>query len=108
VSSVYSTQFFEGTASSGLLGIYTVQSGFVAIVRDVSGFLLPPGGGGIALAGGTSLGSEWLWYETLATLGPIQVAWRGRLVIPAGESFDLTVTGGGSGSAVVSGYLLTV
>jgi hypothetical protein len=104
---VYSERFIAVQDSTDAV-VYTVVSGFKAVIRDVdlywgatvgvSTFYLK-GSAGNVIAVFASTPTE----ETALT-------WRGRQVINEGESFELTgyLADGAAYDAAISGYLLSL
>lgn len=103
---VYSTRFLAFSTTSTETETYTVASGFVAVVRDVSVYSgnTASDGWAVALAdplcylynGGNT--GEAGWHQ-----------WVGRQILNAGEQLlGELFSGGELGSMMVSGYLLTV
>lgn len=104
---VYSTRFFLGTvgATDPLTTVYTVEDGFVAVVRCIT--LFAPSGSG---------GHTGIWAGPAAS--PLVIAWPSvsanagvildlRVVLSAGEVVATKGTNVGSNIVSISGYLLT-
>jgi hypothetical protein len=101
--SVYSTRFLAIAISSSP-GIYTVPAGYVAVVRDIDAW----SSGGILVNWRVSLSGDPAFAGgqfTIEALDQFQ-AWRGRVVVPAGESIQAIADG--PRGLVVGGYLLTL
>lgn len=108
MANVYSTCFYRGVIPTASTVLYTVPTGFVAIVRDITVYN--------AMATSRKGLTGWLIqddnanpiYATLAT-SPSNLTtyqWQGREVLTAGQ----TVVGlayDGSWKVRVNGYLLT-
>jgi hypothetical protein len=102
----YSTQFFAGAIGLGTTALYTVPTGFVVVVRDVTVYgnfaTAEQVGVGLEVAGSIS---GYLLFANPLHPGDL-AEWQGRQVINAGGV--LTAVSGGSGPIVwASGYLLT-
>jgi hypothetical protein len=105
---VYSKQFFQWLNGSGLVASFAVPAGFVAVVKDLSGIVLAPSSG-VAIVQ-ASIGSSAYWYfaELPAGSPPLLLAYRGSMVVPAGQVIQMEVAGAGTNTGVCSGYLLSL
>lgn len=104
-AAVYSTRFDAKQTFSGTSTL-VVPDGFRAILRDLDVFFgeqaLPAE---LRLNGDLGQGL----YVVTNTIGtPSCAQWRGRQVVNPGESFSVTVSGGGNADYALSGYLLTL
>jgi len=104
VASIYSTQFAAVNLTGSLTTLYTVPAGFVAVVRDVSGFMTTTTVGEAIVL---SLQLANVNFATFQSDGSTyqDVHWEGRVVMPAGESLQVADSVA-AGALVVSGYLL--
>jgi hypothetical protein len=103
VRTVYSTRFAALTLapSGSLSAIYTVPSGFVAVLRDIDGIVTSGGAGQLFLG----MGATW-WFEMPLLAATSGFQWRGRQVFLAGETISAqTVTA--TVQMHVTGYLLS-
>ena len=101
MASIYSTRFALITSSSaGPTTLYTVPTGFKAIVRDVSGLASAAPAG---LAVGVNAAESFFSGLSLSNLESFH--WEGRVVLNAGDTLALFVLAG-TVQLVVSGYLL--
>jgi|SRR5580658_3508127 hypothetical protein len=109
---VYSTLFIQAT---GLLGfaVYTVPSGFTAVVRDFDGYGNNTDPTTIVYLVDVTRGFG-SWYGQALTLddvgSPTHYQWSGRQVFHPGDEFAVRVTADVSAAVDVrvSGYLLTL
>lgn len=102
---VYSTRFLA-TAGDPIATVeYTVPDGFVAVVRDVTGYAVNGGTGGITVW--LSIEGWVLWHLPAPPSVPTTYTQSMRVVLQAGET--LTAQGGytATSSVLVSGYLLS-
>lgn len=104
-SPVYSSRFISAPGLSTTRS-YTVPAGYIAIIRDLDAYGNITGFADLYLHGASG---ETLYWFHWSALQQEAVLWRGRQVIYAGESFDVTVSTGGIDAVdvAVSGYLLT-
>lgn len=101
---VYSTSFILADIEGGASATFDVPAGFVAIVRDVSSFSLPPGPAEL-LVSVNGVGCISVNYESAGTGLLLSGHWEGRLVLPLGAT--LTASPTGLAGVAISGYLLT-
>lgn len=103
MASIYSTQFGHGAGTAGATGtLYTVPTGFVAVVRSIGlwnyaggpGFCAINGPGGDAIFVGSSTGAQGM------------STWEGRQVLNPGDTITYDLVSG-DWTWLVSGYLLT-
>lgn len=101
---VYSTRFLS-VHGVGPVAEYTVPSGFVAILRDLDAFKTGTDESAVADMVNASAGvAIWLGHFSGTASW---ISWRGRQVIPAGETVEVSATGTTDVSITVSGYLLS-
>lgn len=99
---VYSTQFFLGVAATNDL-LYTVPTGQVAVLRDVSGF---PSSGFIDVAE-IYEGTDNVYFLQSDWVQPNQGMWhwKGRVVLNSGQSLKFYSYTGATWSLYLGGYL---
>lgn len=103
MGAIYSTRFANITSSAaGPTVLYTVPSGMVAVIRDVSGLCSGAPG---ALAIGINGTQSFMSALALASLQSFQ--WKGRQILNATDTLDLFVLAG-TVQVCVSGYLLAL
>lgn len=101
---VYSTQFLVAADVSGFIE-YTVPDGFTGVLRDVDVFMRPNAAGGAVTILGNA--GNVIAYFTAGIDTAVIGAWRGRQVIPEGQTITANVLTGLADYAL-SGYLLTL
>lgn len=90
--------------AAGVHLLYTVPSGKIAVVRDID--LVT----GLAVAGTAAIfagSSGATFFTSSGAVALVWSEWRGRQVLPAGETLKVVVIGGQQYDVTVSGYLLT-
>lgn len=100
---IYSTSLIQ---AQGLVGSrdYTVQPGFLLVVRDVSAY----NGGGVV---STNLfvkvagAQTFVYFQTVPGGGGAAFHWDGRVVLGPGQTLEANTNG--AWDVTVSGYLLT-
>jgi hypothetical protein len=100
---IYSTRFYGGRPASSPLVLYTVPSGYVAVVRSVQLWVLTSGISvqlAIVATGSTIV-------QRLSASATDFTTYDLRAVLNVGESLEF-VGGNGAHQVTVSGYLLTV
>lgn len=106
-SFVYSTRFVKSALTAANVTYYTVPTGFVAIVRDMtmawSALARTAGVFQVLLNGANS----WVWVGPILASSQDSAHWSGRLVLPAGELIRAAATATGVIHFTASGYLLT-
>ena len=104
MAQVYSTRFISAPLEPAGL-TYTVPDGYVAILRDFDA--VGTGGESVQFTNLDAGATYFLEYFPGSGYGNIQ--WRGRQVVPAGETIAIYVSGASSGgTASLSGYLHTL
>jgi hypothetical protein len=103
---VYSTLLFTGLLPVGTGTLYTVPSGYVAVVRDIEVWSGATSQAGINFGLLSSGFYAVIWNLEIQPSAWQQ--WKGRVVAPAG--LELQGYGGGQSTihACVSGYLLSL
>lgn len=102
---VYSTRFLY-TANIVSAPSYTVPEGFVAVVRDLDASCPSPVTGYYVYLVNTT--RSYIIAISTFPSDNNSAQWRGRQVIPAGESIALNGNPPTGATATVSGYLLTL
>ena len=101
--SVYSTLFAATSyTTTGNHTVYTVPSGFVAVLKDVTAFEYS--GSGRGLLYDVTNGQSWtLWINSSGDYKPFE--WQGMQVFPAGSQMGFTLVSGAF-QLRYNGYLL--
>lgn len=103
----YSTPLIVAGLTPGGGTVYDVPERYVAVVRDVSGYVHAGDTGACEihlLAFGATA-----WDIHCCDQGDRTFHWEGRIVVPGPSTLSVGMTGGGaaSGDIMVSGYLLS-
>lgn len=104
MTALYSTQFAAGTEAGGSTTVvYTVPTGYVAVVRDIEVGAQSPPANSVAInyAGVAEIYS----VDTITQYRTAQ--WRGRVVLNAGDTINVDAIAG-TWTYIISGYLLSV
>lgn len=101
---VYSTRFLQRHGGPSGSDIFVVPAGYVAVIRDLDGWINNVGGGSLTLQG--ALGQQVYAQEQVPLSSGNVLMWRGRVVYEAGES--ITVVCVSAVDYVLCGYLLTL
>lgn len=98
----YSLPLYQGqcAVADGTKTLWTVPAGAVDIVRDIDAFTVTPGAVVLYLR---TDGSSWTALPSAGISTPL--SWRGRQVLEAGQTFDVSVAVG-TVFLRVSGYRL--
>lgn len=101
----YSTQFaaVDGLGA-GVTTLYTVPAGYVAVVRDLNLNDASLGSHSAVVFEG---GSGARLLSVLSSVASGDNPWTGRQVFKAGQTIDLSVSGG-AWAVLMSGYLLSI
>ena len=104
MAKIYSTQFFNGENDTDGAVLYTVPSGFVAVVRSIDVHHVPSAAGQVC---GCVLGSTFVQLGVAAgTTSYNPPPWSGRQVLTAGQAME-GVFSGFYQQIAISGYLLS-
>lgn len=111
MATLYSTHFYDGSPLGGFHTLYTVATGFVAVIRNITCF-----GGGPYY---TALTGPYLAYSDTGTImwaarSPEAVnghlyEYDGRIVVPAGRGIaaSIVTAEAGNWAFTISGFLLS-
>lgn len=106
---VYTEQLLSLSLGPTEIGTYETPEGYVAVIRDVTGYLDNQGGESIAeVVCGPTSGNPLIWDCPNDT--GIRMHWQGRMAIPFGDAFTVALGGPTTCSAdiVVTGFVLTL
>jgi hypothetical protein len=101
LATIYSIRMAEASVASTSVTPYTVPAGFVAVVVSINCLFVGSGAVGSVLRSG---GVANIFYHK-STAADEFAQWAGRAVLNAGESLELSTTGG-TVQFFVSGYQL--
>lgn len=102
MASIYSTRFIGQTVVAGTPAIYTVASGYTAVVRHITLVAVASGVTGISV----SLPGDCFVYHATSLATAPSIDWVGRQVFNGGDQLEVSCTGANV-YAMVSGYLLS-
>lgn len=102
-SNVYSTRFIGVSLGTGTTATYTVPTGYVAVIRDISATATTTGSTNAEVFVN---GAFTIWNSGPITNGSTLV-WSGRQVLNAGDVLSVHAVGATT-QFMVSGYLLTL
>jgi hypothetical protein len=105
MAAVYSTRFIASPAPE-FPPTYTVPAGFIAVVRCID--LWCPAGYGGSRTLVQMVSPACIIFEAIFGAGEESAHWDGRQVLEPGEQLTLNSDVPSPGSALVSGYLLTL
>jgi ferric-dicitrate binding protein FerR (iron transport regulator) len=103
LAAIYSTRFVEQAITATSANAYTVGTGFVAVIRDISVFITGTGATATVLRSG---GSAIMFRATSAAANDY-VHQEGRWVLNAGEILEIAAAGTGAIEFNICGYLLS-
>lgn len=104
MATVYSSRFLQRHGGGSGSDIFVVPAGYVAVLRDLDGWINNVGGGSLTLQG--ALGQQIYAQEQVPATNGNVLMWRGRVVFEAGES--ITVVCVSAVDYVLCGYLLVL
>lgn len=103
---VYSTRFIGFESAVNATDSYTVPSGFVAVIRDITAFLASSA---VTLAQVFIEEPNCVLLDATGSgLTPTIAQWTGRTVCNEGEHIEAVIDAAAACSIAVSGYLLSL
>ena len=102
MTTIYSTRFAEAAVVNTTATVYTVPSGFVAVIVDISVLLKGSGTNATVIRSGSVAR---ILYVPGGT-PPVYSHWTGRQVLNAGDVLHCQTTDTVGAEFVISGYLL--
>jgi hypothetical protein len=103
LAAIYSTRFVEQAITATSVNAYTVATGFVAVIRQITVFITGTGATATVLRSG---GAAIMFRATSAAANDY-VSQEGRWVLNAGEVLEISAGGTGAIQFNINGYLLT-
>lgn len=102
---VYSTQFCKGSVSGSPVVLYTVPSGYIAVLRSIAAYNNTGSSQSVLLSPGVSGSSEGAFAKDDSLASGDVFQWEGRQVLNAGEQLIVAFPNA-TLAVMASGYLL--
>lgn len=102
----YSTSFFAGTHTGGLVQVFTPATGHVYVLRQITAYEAAAAGDAAEVSTGVPGSTIPIWHQESSSTVLQSLSWEGRVVLPPGSGL-FVATAGAAWYFTLSGYDLS-